>query len=367
MTDARTPKRRSRPLRVERSDALLFVTSRTVEERFWLHPLLSCAAEPRNRKARRALAQLDRRCLKRYVRLAREANRRSGPYTAKLSATDVQRIARGLAGAALARVQQERHFELFAFVVLSNHFHMVIRTPDKNAAAIMRDFKSLLTKTLNRITGRRGPLWARRADIQPVLGDQAAAGRVAYCVDNPRKAHLVRDPEQWPGLNLCFGLTDPKQLSFEYFDAVAWHASRRPKQLGPFFKAVTLKLSPLPSADGADRKAYAKDVRRWVASRVGTSAAEHRGDAREASQPEQSFLGADAVLQAAFDQRPKSASRRRRPYCFGTPQQQREHFVQMSATQATHSDSSERYRAGERTIAFPPGTYPPPITLATAA
>lgn len=367
MTATPTPNRRSRPLRVERSDVLLFVTSRTVEERFWLHPLLSCAATPRNRRARRAISHLDRRALSRYKRLAREANRRSGPYAPRLSAADVQRIAKGLAGAALARVQQECGFELFGFVVMSNHFHMVIRTPRMNAAAIMRDFKSLATKTLNRITGRRGPLWARRADIQPVLDDAAASERVAYCVDNPRKANLVRDPEQWPGLNLCFGLTEPEELSFEYLDVLAWHAAQRPTDLAPFFKSVTLILSPLPASQGTDPEAYARDVRRWVANKASEHACAQRGRRTGTPTFAQTIVGVEAVLQAAFEQRPREAARGRRPYCFGAPQHRREHYEQMSATQASYAESSQRYRAGERTVHFPPGTYPPPITSAVAA
>ncbi|MEZ4253646.1 MAG: hypothetical protein R3B99_36025 [Polyangiales bacterium] len=35
------PRRRSRPLRVEEPERLFFVTTRTLEEVFWLHPLLS--------------------------------------------------------------------------------------------------------------------------------------------------------------------------------------------------------------------------------------------------------------------------------------------------------------------------------------
>ena len=86
-----------------------------------------------------------------------------------------------------------------------------------------------------RITGRSGPLWARRADIQPILDDEAAAQRVAYCVANPAKAKLVADPEQWPGLNVAFSLQDSDELQFEYFDHEAWHEAHRPKEKEPFY------------------------------------------------------------------------------------------------------------------------------------
>ena len=49
------PLRRSRPLRCEEPEHLFFVTTRTLEEVFWLHPLLSSRLAPVNREARRAV------------------------------------------------------------------------------------------------------------------------------------------------------------------------------------------------------------------------------------------------------------------------------------------------------------------------
>ena len=83
-------RRRTRPLRKERSDVLLFVTSRTIEERFWLHPLVTAGTEPVNRKAKHALRRLDRLCDRRYEKLARQANARSGPHSPKWTVQDNQ-------------------------------------------------------------------------------------------------------------------------------------------------------------------------------------------------------------------------------------------------------------------------------------
>ena len=84
MATTTKPRRRTRPLRKERSDVLLFVTSRTIEERFWLRPLVTAGAEPLNRKAKRALKRLDRLCDRRYEKLAKQANAPSGPRFAQV-------------------------------------------------------------------------------------------------------------------------------------------------------------------------------------------------------------------------------------------------------------------------------------------
>ena len=95
---------------------------------------------------------------------------------------------------------------VMALVVMSNHIHLVLRTTRKNLAAFMGYFKARVAESINHLTGRRGPLWARRYDAQPILDHAAAAGRVGYTLDNPRKANLVEDFEQWPGLNLAYGI-----------------------------------------------------------------------------------------------------------------------------------------------------------------
>ena len=115
-------------MRVERDDVLLFVTNRTVEERFWLHPLLTCGLKPPNRRGRRAVQGLERHATKRYARLAVLANARRRRYAPKLTARDIERIAEGLVGSALARAQTNTEAEVFAFTAMSNHVHAVIRT-----------------------------------------------------------------------------------------------------------------------------------------------------------------------------------------------------------------------------------------------
>jgi hypothetical protein len=52
---AAKPARRSRPLRCEDPEQLFFVTTRTLEEVFWLHPLLCSRLAPVNREARRVV------------------------------------------------------------------------------------------------------------------------------------------------------------------------------------------------------------------------------------------------------------------------------------------------------------------------
>ena len=367
-TGTAKPKRRSRPLRVERDDVLIFVTNRTVEDRFWLHPLLTCAAQPLNGKARRVLKALDRQNLKHFDRLAERANARSGPHSPKFTGAQLQRFAKGLVGSALARAQRKHGVKIYAFISLSNHIHMVVSTPRKNLSLFMRDFKSVTARAINFLTGRRGPLWGRRYDAQPILDDTAAENRVGYTVGNPKKAKLLQDPEEWPGLNLCFGLQDSQELEFEYFDYEAWREDGAKKErFDDFFTTATLELSPLPGCEGRDPQAYARDVRTWIEAvmreEVEGANKTPTGASRRSSN-NSGFAGLEAILRANFEHRPRDPASRRRPYCFGSRDNRQKHFEDMSNLYGVYDDRSERYLAGDPTVKFPEGTYPPPIVRA---
>jgi REP element-mobilizing transposase RayT len=352
------PKRRSRPLRVESDGVLWFVTARVIEGRFVLHPILANGLQPPNHKARRVLQAMQRHCEKRLAGQVKRANAQLGPYQAPLTAEDAKRLSCGLVGSALARAQERFGVQVMSLTVMSNHIHLVVRTTRKNLAAFMGYFKARVAESINHLTGRRGPLWARRYDAQPILDDAGATGRVGYSLGNPRKAGLVDDFEQWPGLNLAYGIGDDDALNFEYLDRTGWHRARRPQSLSPFFKTATLKLSPLPSCEGMSREVYRDAVLSWVQD------AQANANARREHGPRLQVAGIEKIVHADFDTRPKQPASRRRPYAFGEPEARAAHRQGMIELMQGYQRCSERYRNGERMVPFPEGVYLPPVLQA---
>ncbi|MDD9932806.1 MAG: transposase [Myxococcales bacterium] len=357
--------RRSRPLRVESNDHPFFVTSRIVEERFWLHPILTSALEPPNRQGRRLCDRLRRHADKRLDKLVKRANALRSPTTPQLTLEVAREIARSAAGAALARAQERYDVEVYGFVVMCNHIHLLCQTRHKNLAAFMGYFKARLTDTVNLLTGKRGPLWARRYDAEPVLGDEACADRMGYTAGNPSQANLVDDASDWPGLNLAYGLTKTQELSFTYLDRTAWHRAKRPGDLRPFLEQATLVLSPIPSCEGMDPELYRQSLHTWMEQSLAKVRASKRGgSARRSDDDPKPTLGIDAIVQAAFDTRPRTPSFRRRPYAHGPPERVREHCHATLTLIDDFTSRSQRYRDGQWDVEFPEGTYRPPLMRA---
>jgi REP element-mobilizing transposase RayT len=281
------------------------------------------------------------------------ANARRGPFQAELTLEIAKRIARGLVGSAVARAQEHCDVKVFALVVMSNHIHLVVQTKHKNLAKFMGYLKGAMTKSVNLLTGKRGTLWARRYDAEAILDDAAAAGRVAYTLDNPVHANLVKRHDEWPGLNLAFGMGDRDELRFEWLDRTGWQHAGRKQPPAAFFAEATLRLSPVPACAGMSRAQVCKSVRGWLK-------ANHEPNDKPA-------LGVDKVVHTGFEARPRNAKYRRRPYAFGCRELKREHYRAMMAVHAAHEAASEAFCAEDFDVPFPDGTYRPPIPRPQAA
>jgi REP element-mobilizing transposase RayT len=95
---------------------------------------------------------------------------------------------------------RRRRFELHAFCVLSNHYHIVGTDLDADLPAFTRDLNSQLALVLNQHLDRRESLWTRdpASYVRLVDGDDIFE-KMVYTLTNPVSAELVASHEKWPG------------------------------------------------------------------------------------------------------------------------------------------------------------------------
>jgi putative transposase len=345
--------RRSRPLRVE-SKEIAFVTSRTQNSVFFLHPLMCSRLVPANRQAARVIAAKRARLDARFARLIKRANRRRPHSQSQLTLEEAKLIAENLISSALARAQELCREdgceapEVYAVVVMSNHVHLVVRAQGKNLARFVGYFKARVAMGINLLLGRTGSVWERRYDAQAILDDEAALGSVRYTLQNPQKAKLVRHIDEWPGFVALAGMTKSEQLASPWYDWTAWHRARCPGDLTPFQRTSELTLSKLPALEGQSDADYARDIL----------------ESLDVLDPNERVLGVDRVLDTDVEGRPKQSKRARRPYAFGTLEAILNHRACYQAIAAMYELCSERYRRGEHVTEWPPGTYAPGFSVA---
>ncbi len=108
-----------------------------------------------------------------------------------------------------------RKYSLWAYVIMPNHVHVVLQPDeawvkrlepgnDKRAqyekgtlAAILHSLRSYTAKEANKVLGRRGKFWQGEAYDHWVRYNGELQRIVHYVENNPVRAALVKNPEDW--------------------------------------------------------------------------------------------------------------------------------------------------------------------------
>ena len=261
--------------------------------------------------------------------------------------------ATAVVGAWLAYAAERFGIELYAFVVLSNHVHLLLRAPQGNLADFMAYWQGNVAKGINALHRRRGPLWQRRYSAEPVLDSEALLDRAGYVMANPVLAHLVARPEQWPGLTSIGQLLGETAPAFVLFRATAWRAAGCPADRRPFEQAVCLGVGRLPGFEALSDAQYRDRLRAAVELHVEAASAERRRSGRNVLRR--------AALEAVEPwQRPARPKRSPRPMCHTTsPALWAEYRATWRAFIEAYYRAAPRYRDGDVTVTFPAGSFPP--------
>ncbi len=83
-------------------------------------------------------------------------------------------------------------FEIYAYVLMDNHYHLLIRTSALNLSLLMRQINARYSMYFNRRYHRVGPLWQGRFKSWYVYDEQYLKSLVKYIEYNPIKAGMVR-------------------------------------------------------------------------------------------------------------------------------------------------------------------------------
>ena len=97
----------------------------------------------------------------------------------------------------LDRVAARCGWRVFAWVLMSNHFHLYLRTPRPNLSAGMHDLNSGYASGFNRRYRRCGALFQGRFQAVLVENDSHALELTRYVHLNPVRASIVVRPEEY--------------------------------------------------------------------------------------------------------------------------------------------------------------------------
>jgi len=96
----------------------------------------------------------------------------------------------------------EDFFYLYAFTIMPNHLHMLIRPLERDGSQvgmsnIIKTFKGSTARMINLALERQGQLWFREYHDHRIRSQQELVNVIEYIRNNPVQAGLVKDARHW--------------------------------------------------------------------------------------------------------------------------------------------------------------------------
>ncbi|MDH5572813.1 MAG: transposase [Gammaproteobacteria bacterium] len=98
----------------------------------------------------------------------------------------------------LSDVCDRFNWVVHAYCLMSNHYHLLIETPDSNLSKGMRQLNGVYTQRFNRKHNRVGHVFQGRYKAIIVQKESYLLELARYIVLNPVRAQMVRSARDWP-------------------------------------------------------------------------------------------------------------------------------------------------------------------------
>ncbi|MBN2342633.1 MAG: transposase [Deltaproteobacteria bacterium] len=204
---------------------------------------------------------------------------------------------------AKAKEKKGKAIQLYSFIFMSNHYHMLLQDPEGELADFIGYFQGNLAKAINKELKRKGRFWSREYDDVIVDGEEEFLNRIAYIAANPVKAGLVTKPDMWKGISSIPYETTDRAIVGNGLDVTAYNNARRHGRKADkkkFEETYIFAISTPPMVNSKTAKQRFDYLKKLI-SEAGINARKQRG-----AKPS---LGMKKVLQQSPFHRPASPAR----------------------------------------------------------
>lgn len=270
---------------------------------------------------------------------------------------EIRAITKGVLAYSLEQFKDT--IELHHYVVLSNHFHLLISAQSSpNLASFMCFFKGNLARELARVHDWHGTLWQKRYSSEEILDETGLTEIFKYITQNSVKEGLVDHPKDWTGLHGYRQLVMGKKVSGPWVNRTAYYHSmqrREGKLIGAFTSEHQIKLTAPSMWKHLSKSEYKKLCSKLSAEAIRDALLKRKSKAS---------IGMKMVLSENV-RKPKFTKRGTRPLCRTKcirtlKAYQKVYFEFKAKFQAVSADLRQAIRLGNDTasICFPTGGVP---------
>ena len=150
----------------------------------------------------------------------------------------------------LAETVEGYHIVCHAWVMMDNHYHLLLETPEANLSRALRHLNGVYTQKFNRRNSRTGHLFQGRYKAILVEKGTHLLELCRYVVLNPVRARMVNHPKEWKWSSYRATVGIEKKPEWLKTDWVLGQfgnkRSKAEKQYGKFvLEGMKVKKSPL--------------------------------------------------------------------------------------------------------------------------
>lgn len=179
----------------------------------------------------------------------------------------------------LEECQEHYRFQLIAYQVMDDHFHLIIKTLENlkhSISVIMKWIKMTFTKRFNRQKNRRGPLWSERFGAKVVDHARDAKRYLNYLLwyleYNPIRQGVTKKPGEslfgsikhylLDGSPEKSKLSGPKITLHEHFLSLSRNTKERIEKFMKYEQRLKKKYSDFSKAENKNNKSFLQHLHR---------------------------------------------------------------------------------------------------------
>lgn len=264
----------------------------------------------------------------------------------------------------LAKYVDKYEVTPYAFSIEGNHIHFVGEFPKMNRSNFMRDLNSCIARAVPRYVPEYsgGGLFKRRYSNEFLPGSDDIKEYFFYTVLQPVNDGLVEDIRDYPEYNCFWDAIYELKKEFEVINWAQYNSDKRFKEvkLKDYIYRVELKYQRLPGYEDLSPEEYWKMMIKELDERQARIKQERLENGKKA------VAGVEylrSVKPGSKPVNPKTSTiNTPRPRILSICKERWEKRIEWYfEVYFEYKSASVRYRAGDKTVEFPVGTYPPPL------
>jgi REP element-mobilizing transposase RayT len=171
--------------------------------------------------------------------------------------------------------------KLFAYVFMSNHFHLMLRGPPDEIPAFVGFIKREISRRLGANSCSPGPMWQRRYEATALPTSSSQVKCLRYILGHGVKEGLVESPLDWPGIHCAQHLLNARSKTAKWLNATRFgralfQAKARGKKVprkADFKEPVEVRLEALPCWKNVEPRAIKTHLKSLIEDLIKKAAA----------------------------------------------------------------------------------------------